>query len=126
MHMAHKLFNERMAFVGDPPWHNLGVRVAPQVTAAEMMKAARLTWKVDVKPAPGSKITKRKGVYDRYLITREPVDDETDEVVLGLVSSRYVPLQNTEAFAFFEPFIDNRWAEFHTAGALGNGERIWV
>lgn len=46
--------------------------------------------------------------------------------MLGLVGSRYVPRQNTEAFAFFEPFITNRWASFHTAGALGNGERVWV
>jgi phage/plasmid-like protein (TIGR03299 family) len=57
---------------------------------------------------------------------REPVDREKEAVALGLVSGRYVPLQNIEAFSFFEPFIHNGWAQFHTAGALGNGERIWV
>ena len=54
------------------------------------------------------------------------VDREKEAVALGLVSNRYVPLQNIEAFSFFEPFIHNGWAQFHTAGALGNGERVWV
>ena len=43
-----------------------------------------------------------------------------------MVGSGYEPLQNTEAFKFFEPFIEGKYAEFHTAGALGNGERVWV
>jgi phage/plasmid-like protein (TIGR03299 family) len=71
-------------------------------------------------------LPRRHGLYDRNLIVRDPVGPEKEGVVLGLVGSRYVPLQNTEAFAFFEPFIANHWASFHTAGALGNGERVWV
>src|SRR5258708_1658778 len=125
--MAHKLFNGRIAFVGDRPWHNLGVRVPASVTAAEMIKAARLSWSVDLLPAPGAhRIKGKPDVYNRYLIMREPVDREKETVALGLVSNRYVPLQNIEAFSFFEPFIHNGWAQFHTAGALGNGERVWV
>jgi phage/plasmid-like protein (TIGR03299 family) len=71
-------------------------------------------------------LPRREGAYDRNLIVRDPVGGEKEGVVLGLVGSRYVPVQNTEAFAFFEPFIANHWASFHTAGALGNGERVWV
>jgi len=37
-----------------------------------------------------------------------------------------VPLQNEDAFEFFEPFVRNGWASFHTAGMLGQGERVWV
>ena len=57
---------------------------------------------------------------------RRPVGNEKNEVALGMVGSGYEPLQNTEAFKFFEPFIEGKYAEFHTAGALGNGERVWV
>jgi hypothetical protein len=60
------------------------------------------------------------------LASRDPVGLGKEKVVLGLVGGRYVPLQNEEAFEFFEPFIRNGWASFRTAGALGNGERVWV
>jgi phage/plasmid-like protein (TIGR03299 family) len=43
-----------------------------------------------------------------------------------MVGSGYEPLQNRDAFSFFTPFIENKWAEFHTAGALRQGERVWV
>lgn len=122
--MAHNLFNGRIAFVGETPWHGLGVRVPPSATAAEMIKAAGLTWEVHLCSAPGARVV--KGKPDRYMVMRDPVDDERESVALGIVSSRYIPLQNTEAFSFFEPFISNGWAEFHTAGALGRGNRVWV
>ena len=64
--------------------------------------------------------------YDRYLIHRDAVTGETEGPALALVGKGYEPLQNVDAFAFFEPFIDNKWATFETAGALGNGERVWV
>lgn len=126
--MAHNLFNERIAFVGEQPWHELGVKVPASVTAAEMIAAARLSWNVGLKPAPGAQRVKRRSdvVYDRYLIMRDPVDRERKPVALGMVGNRYVPLQNADAFEFFEPFIRNGWAQFETAGALGRGERVWV
>ena len=45
---------------------------------------------------------------------------------LGVVSPRYCPLQNSEAFEFFDPIIGEKKAVFETAGSLGNGERVWV
>ena len=43
-----------------------------------------------------------------------------------MVSRRYTPLQNEEAFQFFDPIIGSEAASFETAGALGDGERIWT
>jgi phage/plasmid-like protein (TIGR03299 family) len=123
--MPHNLFMGRMAFVGEVPWHGLGTSVSASVTAAEMVEAANLGWAVNVKPAPGARlIDEKRKIYDRYLIIRNHTGGE--EAVLGLVGRRYVPLQNADAFSFFDPFIRNRWATFHTAGALGNGQRVWV
>ena len=47
-------------------------------------------------------------------------------MLLGLVSRRYQPLQNVDAFEFFDPIVGEKKAYFETAGVLGQGERIWV
>src|SRR5689334_13686469 len=125
--MPHDLFQNSMAYVGEQPWHGLGQRVPPNVGAATMIQAAKLNWQVHKQPAPGARlIDDHQSVYDRYLILRDPVDQEIDKVALALVRKGYQPLQNIEAFEFFAPFIENKWAEFHAAGALHRGERIWV
>ena len=49
-----------------------------------------------------------------------------DSRVLGVVGPRYYPLQNREAFKWFQPFLDAREAALHTAGSLRQGSRVWV
>ena len=124
--MAHNLFDERMAFVGQTAWHGLGKKVPRRCGAEEMIRAAGLNWPVWVKPAPGAEVDHATGVYDRNLVMRGPLGDESEEVALGWVGPRYRPLQNATAFGFFEPFVDRGWAQFETAGALRRGEVIWV
>jgi phage/plasmid-like protein (TIGR03299 family) len=125
--MGHNLFQGRMAYVGKPPWHELGVKVPESIKARDMCIAAGLDWLVRKAPAPGARLIDPKNkLFDRYLISRDPVKGEQSSVALGLVTGQYELLQNTEAFAFFEPFIESGFAIFHTAGALGNGERVWV
>ena len=124
--MGHDLFQGSMAFVGETPWHRLGTAVESHVRAEQMMCAANLDWQVQKEPAPGARLLAPRRIYDRYIVLRDPVGDETEAVALAIVGKEYEPLQNVDAFTFFEPFIDNGWAEFHTAGALGNGERVWV
>ena len=121
--MAHNLFQNKMGFVGEPPWHSLGSRVEPGVSARDMLCAANLDWRVEKGTPPGVLRGHEQG---RYMIWREPVGDETDRVGLAFVGQAYEPLQNAQAFEFFDPFVDQDWVEFHTAGALGNGERVWV
>lgn len=121
---------QTMSYVGEVPWHRQGTAVPPSVTAKEMIKAAGLDWSVETLPVRGSKGTiNRKGeqVFSRYEVVRVPRPNTVEEeVVLGLVSNRYEPLQNSEAFDFFDPIIDHKTATYETAGALGDGERIWV
>jgi phage/plasmid-like protein (TIGR03299 family) len=124
--MPHNLFKDQMAWVGEAPWHGLGKRVPPNVDAEQMIKAASLDWKVTKQPASGARLDKKRGIYDRYLLARDPFGDETAPVALGMVKAGYEVLQNVEAFRFFQPFIDKGHARFESAGALGNGERVWV
>ncbi len=116
-----------MAYCGDVPWHKLGKKVSEGVTAEQMIREAGLDWEVDLRPARGAREINRKGEFSRYEVVRLPRPNKQEaEVLLGLVGRRYQPLQNSEAFEFFDPIVGETKAYFETAGALGEGERIWV
>jgi phage/plasmid-like protein (TIGR03299 family) len=118
---------QTMAYYGDVPWHKLGTPVPKGVSAAQMICAAGLDWEVELRAARGASKINKKGEFSRYEVVRipRPKTQET-EVLLGVVSRRYKPLQNVEAFEFFNPIVGGNKACFETAGALGEGERIWV
>jgi len=116
---------DSMAYYGEVPWHGLGTKIPERATVTEMIKAAGLDWGVEKRPARGASINK-EGIASRYEIVRLPRNDETDEILLGVVSERYEPLQNHEAFDFFDPVVGENKSCFETAGSLGQGERIWA
>jgi phage/plasmid-like protein (TIGR03299 family) len=121
---------QSMAYVGEVPWHGQGNRVPPHIRSDEMIEAAELDWEVEARPARGAKSTKNsrgKETFTRYEVVRLPRRRRNEqEITLGLVSGRYQPLQNSEAFKFFDPLVDRKTATYETAGVLGEGERVWV
>lgn len=58
--------------------------------------------------------------------THKAVVREDTSEVLGIVGSAYCPLQNTEAFDWFEPFLEERLATLETAGSLFKGKKVWI
>ncbi len=113
--MAHEV--ESMVFAGELPWHGLGTRIDEATSFEEGFQLAGLDWTVSTHPlftAEGDKV-------DARCIRRD-----TDQRVLGVVGSRWHPLQNREAFDIFEPLVETGELKLHTAGSLRNGERIWV
>jgi len=125
--MAHNL-NIRsdgrasMMYVGEAPWHGLGVRLPKLATSAEAIEAAGLDYHVDKKPMFTRGAGKhRVEVPDHFCTVRRDTGD-----ILGVVGARYTVLDNKDAFSFFDALVGEGEALFETAGALGQGETIWL
>lgn len=127
--MAHNLnFDLRkgtysFASNSEKAWHGLGQVVEKAMTASEAIKLANLDYEVaktDLFPnIPDlGQVTPFKDKFATYR-----TDNHTP---LGIVGSRYEIVQNSDAFSFFDTIIDSGEAIFETAGALGEGERIFV
>lgn len=117
--MAHQI--ESMFFMGETPWHGLGNRVTEALTVEQAIKQAGLDWavrkeEIQLKIAPD--------LYVPGYATVREINQKID--VLGVVGPRYTPLQNTEAFNFFNPLVESGLVTLETAGSLSDGKKIWV
>lgn len=125
--MSHNLMllNGRasLCYAGETPWHGLGTRLDRPATAAEAIAAAGLGWTVSKAPLRADTAAGPVPVPDAFAVLRDGVQPAP---VLGVVGRDYTPLQNAEAFAFFDPLVGQDAAIYHTAGALGRGERVWL
>ena len=121
--MAHNLYKNRMMYVGQKPWHGLGTELKEPATAAEAIAAARLGWQV-VKMLVYFK-DESEASFDIVPDKFTTVNQENKKP-LGIVSDNYKIVQNTEAFGFFDSVVGTGEAIYHTAGALGQGEQIWL
>jgi phage/plasmid-like protein (TIGR03299 family) len=129
--MAHNLEirngTASMFYIGEAPWHGLGTELKKPATAAEAIKEARLDWRVTKEPLHVRKGRRYYVVPNQFAVMREGRRKRGKCQALGVVGSEYTPLQNDEAFAFFDPIVGMKDAAiYHTAGILGNGERVWI
>lgn len=106
--------------VGEPAWHGLGVTLNDPPSVREAIKLAGLDWNVRLQP-----------LHMNYDGEDLPVPGyatvrDTDKSVLGVVGPTYKPLQNQDAFDFFQPWLDAGLATLESAGSLREGKRVWV
>ena len=151
--MAHNINikpNGQASFVSrkEVPWHKLG-HVVQTLYAEEAIQLGGLDFDVEKRPLyspsidmsfedakqypmiqrtlikPEDKLipmyNKLFTVKDKYAIVRKDND-----VPLGIVGSKYTPVQNIEAFKFFDDIAQDGIAQYETAGCLGNGEIVFV
>lgn len=112
---------ESMFSVREVPWHGIGEIVESQLTAAEAIKAAGLDWEVSLQPV----YTRGAGGFNEVPFRKSVTRSDTGESI-GIVGRNYVPLQNREAFSFFDNVVDDGEAKYETAGSLGNGRQVWM
>lgn len=116
--MAHMV--ETMAYAGEVPWHGLGHKVPSDLSTDQMMQAAGLDWTVQKIPA-FVKIDDESQAIDAAALVRS-----SDNKILDVVSSDWNPVQNQEAFDFFQDFVNAGDMEMHTAGSLKGGQIVWA
>jgi phage/plasmid-like protein (TIGR03299 family) len=138
--MAHNLnFNEqtgRYSFfsVQQKAWHGLGRIVEQYPTSEEAIKYAGLDYEVIKTPlftrgtniietASGIEIADNELQVPNYYANIR----SDNNAVLGVVGKDYHIVQNREAFNFFDAIVGGgEGILYETAGALGNGERIFI
>src|SRR3990170_2960190 len=111
--MGHNLNNTNgrtsMMYVGETPWHKLGTKLDKPATAAEAIKAAGVDFTVQAMPLKGEHTN--ISVDKHFAMVRM----DTFEA-LGVVGSRYQPVQNRDAFTVFDSLVGEGEAIYHTAG----------
>jgi len=108
---------EQMMFVGATPWHGLGNKVDADIGVEDAIVSAGLDWEVGLKDLQ---------TVDGIPVSHRATYRKTDGSILGVVGPRYTPLQNKDAFDWFQPFIDAGECGIHTAGSLHSGQKVWV
>lgn len=116
------------AYAREGAWHLLG-QVMPDsgMTAEGALDLAHLSgWNVEKYPL----FTTADGlvplpVPNRFgTVMTDPINGE--KRVLGDVGSRYTVIQNEQHADFLNVLVDEAGAHFETAGALGNGSKVFV
>lgn len=137
-------------------WHKLGQVIQEAVTPQEALKLANLDYKVELKPIYASFIpdncivrgtepylecyskdtnlfVKEISKKGSLITTNSAVCRMDNYDVLGVVGSKYTPVQNEESINFiYDIFKHNNDIKekndiiIETAGVLGKGERIFV
>lgn len=129
--MAHNIKeHDSMLAVGKRPWHGLGVNLMePPASGEEALRVAGLDWNVSKVPMylgdgrqvtiTGSVSRSKDGHYGAM------VRQDTGEM-LGVVGPSYVPYQNAQMAALFNPLIEECKVSIETCGSLFNGRRVWM
>ncbi len=122
--MAHMLEivegKAQMAYTGDVPWHGLGTKVSNDLTPEQMLKAAGLNWTVDPVDLFAEVGGKRLATGHRALVR------STDQRVIDVITDDWNPVQNSDAFEFFNDFVAHGDMSMETAGSLKDGKIVWA
>lgn len=117
--MAHLV--ETMAYAGEVPWHGLGVPVSNDFSPRQMMEKAGVDWSVEKVPSfvrfNGDNISTG---------TSSLVRSSDGQILAPMVGDNWEPVQNEEAFEFFNEYCLAGDMEMHTAGSLDEGRVVWV
>jgi len=128
--MAHHIHSfDNVLTVGERPWHGLGVNLAtPPASGLEALEMSGLNWEATLKPIfleDGRQVilnddgALNKGAH--HAVVRSDTG-----TILGVVGPKYVPYQNCQMAALFDPLVQDGTITIETCGSLYNGRKVWM
>ena len=127
--MSDAIYQDRCAFVGTPAWHGQGIVLDPQwcegMTGEQMRTAfqahAKMDYDVEKVGCQTIDGTTLPGVY-------AVIRTDDGSIVSGrkTVGEDFEIVQNSQAFKFFDPFLDSGRCKLEAAGVLADGAKVWV
>lgn len=98
------------------PWHRIGIPLNHPATAREAVAGAGLDYTVVKEP-----LKPHLGTMQAWALIRTDT-----RKILEVVQDNLMPLQNKDAFAFFDPLMKELDATYEIAGTLGHGKDVWL
>ena len=112
---------ESIAWTGQPPWHGLGTPVGDELSPQQLQVAAGLDWSVAKVPLV-YRHNEQEIASEQFALVRS-----SDGRMLDVVKSRdWEPVQNDQAFTFFDEFVRSNRMSMDVAGSLRNGQIVFV
>lgn len=122
--MAHELFGERFYGRRELAWHKLGKVFHHNPTAQEAFTEAGLMYRVHKAPIFAYIQGDYRQVEDESALVRDPVEDDPQHRIFGVVS-KYYQVVNNEDIAPIVDVLVGAWP-LETVGALRGGRTIFV
>lgn len=119
--MSHQVQSLAYHTQGGTPWHGIGTAISEKTTIDEVLAASGLDWRVDLVQLA---TVDTHDIVSHNAVRRLNLDGSTS--LLGVTGPGSVPLQNRDAFAIVQPWIDSGEARFDCAGSLFGGRRVFV
>ena len=117
--------------VATPAWHGLGKVLAEAPDIESAVEMAGVGWTVEEHPVfadLGQSVDSVASPSDRMVQAaryKALVRSDTQRV-LGVVGADYQPVQNRDAFRWFDFLLHDGDATLETGGSLRDGRRVWV
>lgn len=116
----------QIAYAGEVPWHGFGTEVSPNLSPAEILRAAGLDWEVKLVPL-SARYKNTHIATDKKALVRVPNGRNIKKpTVLTETGGSWHPIQNKDGFEFFDEFVKRGELEMHTAGSLRDGKMVWA
>lgn len=117
--------------VGESAWHKQGTVIPAdddsRFNLDTCLELSGLDWTVDLARCFyvfGDDAEHCDEVPGSFVTVRTMADGTVEP--LGTVGSKYRPLQNRQAFEWFQPWLDTKEVSVETAGSLEGGKSVWV
>jgi phage/plasmid-like protein (TIGR03299 family) len=122
--MAHEV--EKMAYVGETPWHGLGKTLSPDTPFDDWFDHSGLNYDVLETPVHYQLPSSDGGTISVPFKGLKALYRSTDNRPLSVVSDRYRVVQPREVLEFYRTLVESYGFSIETAGVLREGRRIWA